>query len=208
MHTTTTHDTKFNSADQAQFITVVSGLPRSGTSMMMQMLHAGGHPCLTDERRTADADNPRGYFEYEKVKQLRTDCSWLPEAEGKAVKIIAQLLSPLPTELDYRIIFMRRELDEVIASQNRMLARQGRGGGALSDERLCEIFDQQLRQIEKLLADRNIPTLYVPHRAVIEEPTTIAQQVKEFLGLDLDLSAMVRVVDGDLYRQRQERPVR
>ena len=150
----TIHNTKFNSDDRVQFITVVSGLPRSGTSMMMQMLHAGGHPCLTDDRREADADNPRGYFEYDKVKQLRTDCSWLPEATGKAVKIIAQLLSVLPTELDYKIIFMRRELDEVIASQNRMLDRQGRGGSDLSDERLRELFDQQLRHLEKLLADR------------------------------------------------------
>ena len=207
METTTTHDTKFKLDDRAQFITVVSGLPRSGTSMMMQMLHAGGHPCLTDALREADADNPRGYFEYEKVKQLRTDRSWLPEAEGKAVKIIAQLLSALPSELDYRIIFMRRELGEVIASQNRMLDRQGRGGGDLSDERLCEIFDQQLHQIEELLANRNIPTLYVAHKAVLEEPTTIAQEVKDFLGQDLNLSAMVRVVDRDLYRQRHERLV-
>ena len=195
-------DTEFKSDDSAQFITVVSGLPRSGTSMMMQMLHAGGHPCLTDELREADTDNPRGYFEYEKVKQLRTDRSWLPEAEGKAVKIIAQLLAFLPSGLDYRIIFMRRELDEVIASQNRMLDRQGRGGDDFSDERLREIFDLQLHQIKKLLADRNIPTLYVAHRDVRESPTAIAQQIKDFLGQDLNLSAMVRVVDRDLYRQR------
>ena len=187
-----------------EVITVVSGLPRSGTSMMMQMLHAGGFSCLTDGLRKTDADNPRGYFEYEKVKRLRTDRSWLPEAKGKAVKIIAQLLPFLPPQFDYRVVFMVRDLDEVIASQNRMLERQSRSGGDLSDERLRQVFDRQVREVKQMLADRNIPTLYVAHADALERPMKVAGQLKDFLGGVLDQHAMAGVVDPDLYRQQRK----
>ena len=116
-------------------IVVVSGLPRSGTSMMMQMLEAGGMNVLTDGLRTADEDNLKGYFEYEKVKALKTDQSWLPEARGKAVKIISELLKYLPDTHTYRIIFMRRALEEVLASQDRMLIRRGVQPGGQADRR-------------------------------------------------------------------------
>ena len=187
-----------------EFITVVSGLPRSGTSMMMQMLHASGHPCLADGQREADTDNPRGYFEYEKVKQLRRDCSWLPEAKGKAVKIIVQLLPFLPPQHNYRVVFMERDIDEVLASQRRMLDRQGRQGGALSDERLRQVFERQVSQVKQMLAARNIPTLYVEHKDAFQRPMEIAEQVRNFLGGDLDAQAMAGVVDSDLYRQRRQ----
>ncbi len=110
------------------FITVVSGLPRSGTSLMMQMLVAGGLPALTDAVRSPDESNPRGYFEFEPVKRLRTDASWLEQARGRAVKIIHLLLRELPTDgrFQYRVLFLRRPLEEVIASQSAMLARAGK----------------------------------------------------------------------------------
>ncbi|MCZ6676382.1 MAG: sulfotransferase family protein [Candidatus Poribacteria bacterium] len=192
--------------DDDAFITVVSGLPRSGTSLMMQMLHAGGHPCLTDAIREADADNPRGYFEFERVKRLRTNRSWLPKAKGRAVKIIAQLLPFLPTELNYRIVFMERALDEVIASQNKMLERQDRSGGALSDERLREVFARQLRQIKNRLATQKIPTLYVAYQDTLKRPMDVASQLKAFLSESLNEQAMARAVDRDLYRQRRTQP--
>jgi len=185
-----------------EIITVVSGLPRSGTSMMMQMLRAGGLTCLTDELREADISNPKGYFEFEKVKGLRADNSWLPEAKGKVIKIISHLLSCLPPELNYKIIFMERDLGEVLASQRKMLVNQGRGEENLSDERLGQIFAQQLRQVRKMLADRQISTLFLGYKDVLEDPVEISTQLQAFLGNNLDQQAMRDVVDRNLYRQR------
>lgn len=189
-------------AGNHEIITVVSGLPRSGTSMMMQMLRAGGLTCLTDELREADISNPKGYFEFEKVKGLRADNSWLPEAKGKVIKIISHLLACLPPELNYKIIFMERDLDEVLASQRKMLVNQGQGEENLSDERLGQIFAQQLRQVKKMLADRQISTLFLGYKDVLEDPVEVSTQLQAFLGNNLDQQAMRDVVDHNLYRQR------
>lgn len=183
-------------------ITVVSGLPRSGTSMMMQMLHAGGLSCLTDELREADISNPKGYFEFEKTKGLRAYNSWLSEARGKVIKIISHLLSFLPPELDYKVVFMERDLGEVLSSQREMLANQGRVAEDLSNERLGQIFAQQLRQVKKMLVDRQIPTLFVGYSDVLGNPIEISTQLHAFLGNILDQQAMRDVVDHNLYRQR------
>ena len=185
-----------------EIITVVSGLPRSGTSMMMQMLHAGGLTCLTDELREADISNPKGYFEFEKVKGLRTDNSWLPEAKGKVIKIISHLLTCLSAELDYKVVFMERDLGEVLASQRKMLENQGQGEENMSDERLRQIFAQQLHQVKQMLADRQISTLFLDYRCVLEDPVEVSTQLRAFLGNDLDQQAMKNVVDHNLYRQR------
>jgi len=189
-------------AENHEIITVVSGLPRSGTSMMMQMLRAGGLTCLTDELREADISNPKGYFEFEKVKGLRANNSWLPEAKGKVIKIISHLLACLPPELNYKIIFMERDLDEVLASQRKMLVNQGQGEENLSDERLGQIFAQQLRQVKKMLADRQISTLFLGYKDVLEDPVEVSTQLQAFLGNNLDQQAMRDVVDHNLYRQR------
>ena len=185
-----------------EIITVVSGLPRSGTSMMMQMLHAGGLTCLTDELREADISNPKGYFEFEKVKGLRTDNSWLPEAKGKVIKIISHLLTCLSAELDYKVVFMERDLGEVLASQRKMLENQGQGEENMSDERLRQIFAQQLHQVKQMLADRQISTLFLDYRCVLEDPVEVSTQLRAFLGNGLDQQAMKNVVDHNLYRQR------
>lgn len=189
-------------AENHEIITIASGLPRSGTSMMMQMLRAGGLTCLTDELREADISNPKGYFEFEKVKGLRANNSWLPEAKGKVIKIISHLLACLPPELNYKIIFMERDLDEVLASQRKMLVNQGQGEENLSDERLGQIFSQQLRQVKKMLADRQISTLFLGYQDVLEDPVEISTQLRAFLGNNLDQQAMRDVVDHNLYRQR------
>ena len=187
-----------------ELITVVSGLPRSGTSMLMQMLDAAGYPCLTDGVRRPDADNPRGYFEYEKVKQLRRDCSWLSEAKGKGIKIIAQLIPFLPSEFSYRIIFMERDINEVLASQRKMLQRQGKGGGNLSDVQLHQIFERQVFEVKQMLVQRDVPMLDVAYSNVLQYPMKIAEQIQEFLREDLDVCAMAAVIDPNLYRQRCE----
>ena len=187
-----------------ELITVVSGLPRSGTSMLMQMLTAAGYPCLTDDARKADADNPRGYFEYEKVKRLRRDCSWMPEAKGKAVKIIVQLIPFLPPQFSYRVIFMERDINEVLASQRVMLQRQGKVGGNLSDAQLGEIFERQIHEVKGLLPQRNIPTLNVAYLDALQRPMEIAKKIEAFFDEDLDVYAMAATIDPNLYRQRHK----
>jgi hypothetical protein len=169
------------------FVTIVSGLPRSGTSLMMQMLAAGGMQVLTDGRRAADQHNPRGYFELEAVKHTRTDHSWLAQAEGKAVKVVHLLLPHLPSDREYRVIFMHRNLTEVFASQRAMLQQQGRPVATLPDSKLGEIFEKQLAEVRQWLSQNpNFQVLNLRHRNVIEMPLTVAQQITAFLGGDFD----------------------
>ena len=186
-------------------IVVVSGLPRSGTSMMMQMLEAGGMEVMTDGFRAADVDNLKGYFEYETVKALDTDRSWLPEARGKAVKIISELLKHLPEKHTYRIIFMRRALEEVLASQDRMLVRRGiQPGGPAENVEIARVFRKHLTQTEAWLSERPcFRTLYVHHRRVLADPGREATRVNAFLDNHLDEAAMAASVDTSLYRQRR-----
>ena len=131
-----------------QVVTIVSGLPRSGTSMMMKMLEAGGLPPLTDNLRTADEDNPKGYYEFERVKQLpKGDVAWLPDAQGKVVKVIAALLPSLPGGYHYRVIFMQRAMPEVLASQRQMLIRRGEDPDKIPDDVIAKLFEKHLRQV-------------------------------------------------------------
>lgn len=185
------------------WITIVSGLPRSGTSLMMQMLAVGGMSILADDRRPADEDNPRGYYELEAVKHTRTDRSWLPSAPGKAVKVIHLLLPELPENQPCRVIFMQRDLQEVIRSQRAMLQRQGRPLATIPDEKLIAIFAKQLADVRHWLAQRPaFQVLNISHRAVIEEPRKVAERVSTFLDAGLDVDRMAAAVHHDLYRQR------
>jgi hypothetical protein len=186
-------------------VVVVSGLPRSGTSMMMQMLQAGGIPPLTDGARQADEDNPRGYLEYEKAIRLKKDGSWLPEARGRAVKVVAQLLAWLPRleGLEYIVIFMERDPEEVIKSQRVMLARKGRKGAAITDERLREIFSRQAKQAKLVLAMRKIPTLSISYDDTVREPASTVSRLKDVFGDFLDAGKMMEVVDPALRRQKK-----
>jgi predicted AlkP superfamily phosphohydrolase/phosphomutase/tetratricopeptide (TPR) repeat protein len=172
-----------------QIITIVSGLPRSGTSMMMQMLSAGGMAALTDDTRMADDSNPKGYWEYAKTKALARDNSWLDDARGKVVKVIAQLLPWLPNDQHYRIIFMQRDLREVLQSQDSMLSRLERQSA--DPERLAETYQRQLEAVDKQLTRRpNADVLYVPHRAVLENPLQQAQRLAEFQSDAHDVADM------------------
>ncbi len=187
----------------AEFITVVSGLPRSGTSLVMQMLAAGGMEALTDGVRAADADNPKGYFEFELVKALPTDHRWLDAARGKAVKVIHQLLPRLPDDRSYRVIFLDRDLDEVLMSQAKMLARSGKPGAALPAERLKAVFQQDLVRIHALLASKpNFQVLRVRHAELIGTPHEQARAINAFLGGHLDEGLMAAVVDRSLHRNK------
>lgn len=184
-------------------ITIVSGLPRSGTSMMMKMLEAGGLEILTDEVRTADDDNPKGYYEFERVKQLEEDKAWLPDAQGKGVKIITALLRHLPPDYRYKVIFMRRHMEEILASQRQMLINRGEPTDRVDDQKLASMFRRHVTQVEAWLAEQpNLETLYVHYTAVLTDPAAQAARVNEFLDRTLDERAMVEAVDRRLYRQR------
>ena len=188
-------------------ITIVSGLPRSGTSMMMQMLVAGGLPALTDGERAADDDNPRGYYEYEPAKRLMSDRTWLPEADGKVVKIVAQLLPYLPPRPHrYNIVFMQRDLGQVYASQQVMLDNLDRPGSKLPEDKLKQAYAKQIETLKQMLgAHGSITTLWVDHAEVLADPRRMARRIELFLGRDMDLEAMAAVVDPSLHRQRGAR---
>ena len=189
---------------EGDVITIVSGLPRSGTSMMMRMLEAGGLEPLTDGIRAADEDNPKGYYEYERVKQIEDDKEWLEDARGKAVKMIAALLKHLPQEYRYEVVFMRRDLGEVLASQRRMLIRRGEPTETVPDERMAELFGRHVEQVEAWIATQpNMAVLYVDHADVLDNAAKQALRVSEFLSCVLDVGAMAGVVDRSLYRQRR-----
>ena len=188
--------------DSPRFITVVSGLPRSGTSMVMQMLAAGGIPLLTDGVRAPDRDNPRGYFEFEPVKRTREDPSWVPAALGKAVKVVTVLLRDLPPEFDYRVILTRRDLDEIVASQKAMLDRLRRTGPKASDAKLKELFQEELERVSRWLTTQpNFRVLTLVHGDCIRDPLLTAESINGFLDGKRDIPQMAEVVDHTLYRK-------
>jgi hypothetical protein len=182
-------------------IIIVSGLPRSGTSLMMQMLQRGGVEIITDELRTADSDNPRGYLEFEAVKNIQHDSSWLPTARGKAFKMISLLLYHLPPTERYRILFMERDLDEVLTSQQTMLQRMDRTTAPRAQ--MQESFGIHLEHLNDWMKDRvDMTVLRISYRNLIEQPEQQAQSIGKFLGRSLDLQAMPKAVDPALYRNR------
>jgi hypothetical protein len=183
------------------FVTVVAGVPRSGTSLMMQMLAAGGMPILSDGIRAADVDNPLGYLEFEPVKRTREDASWLDKAPGRAVKMVYALLYDLPPAYYYRIILVQRDLTETIASQQAMLRRLGLKGADLPNDRLAELFREEFRKIGEWLEGRsNFRYLEIHYRDCLNNAQSVAERVNRFLGGTLDVSRMARVPDPTLHR--------
>lgn len=184
-------------------IIIVSGLPRCGTSLMMQMLANGGIEVVADHIRSADADNPRGYYEFERVKKLKQDASWLPDVRGRAVKMVSQLLYDLPTSERYRIIFMERDMDEMLDSQEKMLKHLGRKAAPRA-----EIKPAFLKHLERLFQwlgqQRNMQSFRISYNDLLQQPQEQARRVREFLGDKLDLERMIHSVDRSLYRNRKE----
>jgi hypothetical protein len=186
-------------------ITIVSGLPRSGTSLMMQMLDAGGLAVLSDGERKADTDNPKGYLEWERVKQLPKDPSLIGEAEGKVVKIISELILSLPMDHEYRIVFMQRPLPEVLKSQDEMLRRRGNTDSIGDNSAIEGFFQRHLIEVNQWLAGKpNVQVTRVHYHRVLREPKPVAEEVAAFLKVPLDIEAMTRQVDGSLYRNRMK----
>ncbi len=191
-------------------ITIVSGLPRSGTSLMMQMLDAGGMAVLSDGERKADTDNPKGYLEWERIKQLPKDPGLIAEAEGKVVKVISQLVLSLPASHEYRIVFMQRPLPEVLKSQDEMLRRRGNADSVASSSEATyaieEAFQKHLLEMNKWVAGQEkMQMMRVHYHRVLREPRPVAEEVSAFLKVPLDIDAMVKQVDGSLYRNRMKK---
>ena len=188
-------------------VTVVSGLPRSGTSMMMKMLEAGGIPPLTDKIRTADDDNPKGYYEFERVKQMdKGDTAWMVDAQGKTVKVISQLLRYMPAEYEYKVIFMRRNMSEILASQKKMLINRGEDPEQASDEEISALFEKHLNSVmDWMAAQPNVSVIYIHYSDMLANPVPQVAQTNEFLGGNMNNEDMSEVVDPNLYRNRKNR---
>jgi hypothetical protein len=184
-------------------IVVVSGLPRSGTSMVMKMLEAGGLSLVTDGVRSADEDNPKGYYEDERVKNLRVDQdrTWLRQCRGRAVKVISYLLKTLPADNNYKVLFMERSLKEIVASQSKMLGRRGETSDT-PEEHVMELLRQDLDAARFFLRRAHFDLLELQYKEVLEHPREQARRIAAFLGRPLDVEAMARVVDAALYRNR------
>ncbi len=188
-------------------VVIVSGLPRSGTSLMMNMLQSGGVPVVTDQIRTADEDNPKGYYEFERSKALKEgDFTWVEEAGGKAVKVISALLRYLPAEYDYKVIFMLRDLQEVLDSQRQMLIRRGQNPDSVPDAEMKLIYQKHLAGVKAWLANQaNFQVLEIPYSQLFVTPQENVAQICAFLERGLDAAAMQAVIDVNLYRQRKGR---
>ena len=190
--------------DPGKKIIVVSGLPRSGTSLMMMMLDAAGIPPMQDHVREADADNPKGYYEFERVKKLpQGDVKWLRDAKGKAVKVITMLLEHLPSKHRYDVIIMRREIGEILVSQRRMLERRGENPNKVSDGEMGDLFEKHFNHVMDWVSKQeNFRFVEVSYNKILESPEEEITRVNQFLGGDLDADAMLAKIDPKLYRQR------
>lgn len=186
-------------------VVIVSGLPRSGTSMMMKMLEAGGQAILTDNLREADANNPKGYYEFERVKNMKDgDLAWMSEAVGKVVKIVTGLIMFLPSGYNYKIIFMRRDLNEILSSQKKMLGRLGKEDDNIPDDKMAKVYEEHLKEVRGwLIRQPNIETLYVNYNSMVKDPKEALNKINDFLGGGMDVSVMSAVVDKELYRERK-----
>jgi hypothetical protein len=188
----------------SDFITIVSGLPRSGTSMMMRMLEAGGIMPVTDNIRKPDQDNPKGYYEFEKVKKIKEDSSWLPSCLGKCAKMVSQLLYELPGSFNYRIVFMQRTLEEVLASQKVMLERLGKNSGTGDDAQMAGLLERHLDEVSRwLMQQKNIKVLFINYNDIIRDPKEHVKKLNMFFDGKLQVDRVHAVVDSSLYRQRK-----
>ena len=198
-------------------IIVVSGLPRSGTSLMMQILQAAGVPPFTDNKRQADDSNPKGYYEHEKIAALLSspDKSWIKNARGTAIKVIAPLLAGLPRTLKipdsepeplrYRLLFMERDMEEILQSQSAMLQRLGKShvGGAQAAN-IGKAYRQQERYAKSWCANRGIHAMSVSYGGLINCPDENLRHIVAFLGATSDkIAAMRGRIEPDLHRTRK-----
>ena len=198
------HFADVNKTNERDSIIIVSGLPRSGTSMMMKMFAAGKIEVFTDNLRVADEDNPEGYFEFERVKKLKDgDFEWLSQAKGKAVKVISALLEFLPPQFNYQVVFMQRRMREILASQRKMLANRREPDGSVDDDTMADLYQKHLDTVKRWLSrEPNFRVLEVEYNRLLTDPAQDLVRLSQFLNRQLDLEQMQAVIDTSLYRQR------
>jgi hypothetical protein len=189
-------------AEPREFL-IVSGLPRSGTSLMMQMLRAGGIAPMTDEQRAADEDNPEGYWEWEAIKDLPKDPSIIERAHGKAVKVISALLPSLPGNHRYVVIYMVRPAEQVVDSQWAMLARRGRSPRS-ERQHLVDVQQRHSEQIRQVLRKSpRVRLLEVSYPELVADPATVISRLAELLpGAFTPGPAVAACVKPALFRNR------
>ena len=198
----TEHLTKRGNDDA---IVIVSGLPRSGTSLMMKMLEAGEVPLMVDNLRQADIDNPNGYYELERVKALdKGDVGWLADAQGRAVKVISALLVHLPPTYTYRVLFMQRQMQEVLASQRRMLIHRNVSPNPEEESRLAALYTRHLQNVQAWMAQQPaFSSLTVDYsRLLSPEADAAIDEIVDFLQRPLDRQKMRQAINPSLYRNR------
>jgi hypothetical protein len=184
-------------------ITIVSGLPRSGTSLAMQLLQAAGIEPYTDGIRSADVHNQKGYFESAKVLTLLSDKSWVSQATGKSLKVISTLLKYLPAEFQYRVVFMERSMDEIVLSQQRMLEGLGKKGAGIAPDRLAAIYAKELETVWAWMdKQENIEALRISYNALLERPLSVMPELIQFIGSRATPEELARVLDHNLYRSK------
>jgi predicted AlkP superfamily phosphohydrolase/phosphomutase/tetratricopeptide (TPR) repeat protein len=189
--------------DNNESIIIVSGLPRSGTSLMMQILDKAGMTLFTDNSRIPDDNNPKGFFEHEAVKRLARDNTWLKETKGKVVKIIAPLLFALPEKFIYKIIFMNRNIHEVILSQQKMLTSEGRAKEGTFSISLNNSFSNILKKVENWRErSHHVEILYIEHKELIKNPVIEINKVKQFLDFEVSAQELSKIIDRNLYRSK------
>lgn len=185
------------------YITVVTGLPRSGTSLMMSMLDKGGIAPLKDDVRTADVDNPLGYYEFERVKKLPADRGWMNEARGRAVKVLGELMKHLPPDYEYRVVFMMRDLDEIVSSQKKMMIRRGEDPDAIPDDELIRLYRTYLKNLKGLVnSSENMRVAYINYNELLSDPKESLEEIRYLFDGDIDADSMRGAIDLSLYRNR------
>jgi len=186
-----------------ELITIVLGFPRSGTSMVMRMLEAGGKKVVTDNIKKADEDNPKGYYEFERVKKIKEDSSWLEDTKGKVFKMVSMLLYELPKDQNYRVIFMKRNMDEMISSQRKMLERQKPEQSDVDYKKMASLYEKYLRDIKPWLeTQENIDVIYISYNDLIANPLENLTNLSRFLDNRLEVDSMLKILDKSLYRNR------
>jgi predicted AlkP superfamily phosphohydrolase/phosphomutase/tetratricopeptide (TPR) repeat protein len=191
--------------ESALDFTIVSGLPRSGTSLMMRILEAAGLPVMSDGLRGADDDNPGGYYEWEAIKKVGTQPAVLSEARGKVVKVVSMLLPSLPEGHRYNVIFMDRPVEEIVMSQRKMLENRGAAQLTSQETMARALSDHRSEILRGLHNAPGFEVLVVDYPALVNSPEEWLCRVQRFLGIAAVSEAMRSVVRQDLYRNRASR---
>lgn len=181
-------------------ITLITGIPRSGTSLMMQLFKAANVDIATDAIRTEDDNNPKGYYELEAVKGIVKNNAFLKDLDGKTIKIVAPLVTFIDLSLEYRVVFMIRDLDEVVQSQEKMVGKDQQD----QKEKFKTMYAMHIEKSRQFLNSHNIPFIEIQHRELLQNPELSLKRLIDFCGWETPLEELKSVIDHSLYRNRKD----